>query len=51
VVIFIETALAVVLLVALAAYPKWRHSVRVFPSGEISFIAFVLLALFLIGRL
>jgi hypothetical protein len=34
----------VAFLVALAAFPKWGHSRRVFPCGEISFVAFVLLA-------
>jgi hypothetical protein len=51
VLIFLVAALVVAILVALAAFARWRDTKRAFPSGEISFVAFVLLALFLISRL
>jgi hypothetical protein len=49
--ILLVAALVVAILVALAALARWRDTKRAFPSGEISFVAFVLLALFLIIRL
>jgi hypothetical protein len=46
--IFLVVALALAILVGLS---KWRNRREHFPSGEISFILLVFLALFLIGRL